>query len=142
MSDSTTFDIAGFELTDALELVGKIHPKVTHYFIEPSGATPPSSDSAVLDDRPVPRMVLFWTRPKSGRYAGAQKLPGPISPLSLHLMIQAWLDSDDPDPYPPYPDLDGSATKGCRVYCEAWGHVGGDWAAIAAIEPHWELHGK
>lgn len=40
------------------------------------------------------------------------------------------------------PDHDGSNGKGWRVYCEAYGHVGGQWQAFVAVQPAWAEYGK
>lgn len=50
-----------------------------------------------------------------------------------------WLAEQD---YGPEPDHDGDNGKGWRVYCEFWGHVGGDWRAICAVQPAWAMYGK
>lgn len=39
-------------------------------------------------------------------------------------------------------DHDGSDGKGFHVYCEDWGHVGGDHFAFMAVRPIWAWCGK
>lgn len=79
------------------------------------------------------RLVFYWV-PSSASHP----LPTPMQTYKLEGMITAWLAAAD---YGPEPDLDGSVSKGWRVYNEVWGSVGGDHMAFLAIEPVWlEYH--
>lgn len=58
----------------------------------------------------------------------------------LAMFVEGWLSEQV---YPPEPDLDGSCSKGFRIYNERYGRVGGcgDYSFIA-IQPEWAEHHK
>jgi hypothetical protein len=69
---------------------------------------------------------------------GPHMLPG-LSARALLPFVHEWLGGVH---YPPEPDIDGSVSKGWRVFTTAWGHVLADAYGICAIQPCWALHGK
>jgi len=63
----------------------------------------------------------------------------PIDAERAVIHVLDWLSATD---YGPQPDHDGDNGKGWRVFCEGWGHVGGDYHAFVAIEPRYAMYGK
>lgn len=80
------------------------------------------------------KLVFYWS--DSDR---AHKLPFPMTLAQAADFAIGWLEHAD---YGDEPDHDGSNSKGWRIYCEGWGHVGDAWQAFVAIEPVWAMHGK
>lgn len=68
-----------------------------------------------------------------------QKLPYPMSGKALTEFAWHWLESAD---FGPKPNIDGSCTKGWRVYNEGWGRVGDSHYSFVAVQPQWAMHGK
>jgi hypothetical protein len=85
-------------------------------------------------------LVLFWSNPE-GDLRWAHPFPSKITkPDALALFVMGWLEEAT---YPPRPDIDGSTSKGFRVYNDDWGCVNGCGSyAFVAIKPEWVLHGK
>lgn len=122
MADNFFFSITGAPLGKSLDIAFTQYSKATHWCVEdaPSG---------------VKRFVLFWTNSER-----AIPFPIPLSSEEVLPLIESWLKTAD---YGNSPDIDGGTSKGWTVYTEAWGQVGaGRYAAFAAIEPTWMLHGK
>lgn len=88
-------------------------------------------------------IILYWHN------AGKDSTPFPVK-LSAEGAASAvwdWLQSAAADDiqlkgWDKDADLDGSTSKGWRVYSEDWGHVGRDAYAICAITPAYMWHGK
>ena len=62
-------------------------------------------------------------------------------------MVLSWMKSDaakevEMTGWDANADHDGHNTVGWRVYCEDWGHVGGNSAVICAVKPAFMWHGK
>lgn len=75
------------------------------------------------------------------------KFIAPLGADSLASMITEWLQTDEAKAIPPQRwdndcDHDGSNSLGWRVFCEDWGHVGGEHGAIVGIRPVFLWHGK
>lgn len=79
---------------------------------------------------------------------GFQRFIVPHDPETAAAVVWQWLGNDKVwdkiklEGWDVYYDGDGSSSKGWRVYCEEWGHVGDYFAAICAIKPAWMWHGK
>lgn len=136
MSDNFRFDMTGVDLGLALQVAFSQHRSAMGWQVE-----------AVLRDekQAIPggewganqakeRLVLYWAKDN-----GATPFMSPLGRDEIRPMIESWLKEAD---YGAEPDHDGDNEKGCRVYNESWGHVGGQWAAFVAIEPVWLLYGK
>ncbi len=82
------------------------------------------------------RLVFFWAEPN--KKEGFKPLPN-VGSATAAAIATRWLDLID---YGPEPDHEGSNGKGWRIYNEAWGHVGHEWAAIVAVTPRWAMYGK
>lgn len=80
------------------------------------------------------RLILYWVASEK-----SVKLPFQMELDQAASFVSGWLKQAD---YGTEPDLDGDVGRGWRIYCESWGHVGGEWQAYAAIEPVWALYGK
>lgn len=87
--------------------------------------------------------VLYWTDT-----GGTNKFPVPIDADAVAPIIHQWLESSVDASNMVFTgwdannDHDGDNSEGWRVYCEDWGHVSGNWAAICAIRPVYLWHGK
>jgi hypothetical protein len=76
----------------------------------------------------------------------ANKFPTPLTAESVAPMVFDWLKSEEAKGVPMEgwdadSDHDGSNELGWRVYTEDWGHVNGEWNAIA-IKPAYMWYGK
>jgi hypothetical protein len=88
-------------------------------------------------------LILHW-------YPDAQstRFLIPASPEEAANMVFKWLLQDDLPVFPDKDDWDGDCDhdghneEGWRVYCGAWGHVGGNRSAICAIKPTMLWYGK
>lgn len=109
-------------------------------------------------DHPTKGLVLFWHKPEYLEYlewtpeTEAQKcLPPPsilIHPFpsviktaeKLATIVEDWLEHIK---YGRQPDIDGSCSKGFRIYNEQWSYIHGcsDYSFIA-IKPEWAIHHK
>lgn len=92
---------------------------------------------------PLHGFIILWTRKE-----GAHTLPVPLAASEIAPMVAAWLNGEQaksmPDPvgWDADSDHDGSNSKGWRVSCGDWGHVGGAWQALCSIRPVFLWHGK
>jgi len=82
-------------------------------------------------------LVFFWSA--TGLPGGAAVLPFEMPLPEAAAFAEGWLRQAE---YGPQPDHDGSNGKGWRVFNEAWGHVGGYWQALLAVQPAWAWYGK
>lgn len=120
MADNYKFDIAGAPLSKALDIATTEHSKVTHWRVEKT--------------EDMPRLILYWTDSSK-----ATPLPAPLEGSGLTEFIKSWLDNVE---YGTTFWGDAETGKGCRVFNEDWGHVGGEWQAFFAVEPYLLLYGK
>jgi hypothetical protein len=102
-----------------------------HYYGEPTSGH--YTTTKVTTDG-IPTMILYWHEASKGK-----ELPYPFDRDHSIDFIWNWLQGTE---FPPEPDIDGSCSKGWRVFNEAWGHVAGNHYAIVAIQPEWAMHGK
>ena len=79
-------------------------------------------------------LILYWSESER-----ATKLPFPMTLQQAADFASGWLEHAD---YGSEPDHDGDNGKGWRLYTESCGHVGGEWQALAAIQPMWAMYGK
>ena len=91
--------------------------------------------------------VLCWTKSNHTDY---NRFPTKLNAAQCAAMVYKWLNSserltikaDDKCNW----DIDayhsGSNSKGWRVYCDGWGHVGDDHYGMIAIRPVYLWHGK
>lgn len=92
-------------------------------------------------------LILLWTLDdKDQRH---QKFIAPLRADALAENVYAWLASEEAAQIPLTGtwdddcDHDGHNSKGWRVFCEDWGHVGAaEWKGIVAITPAYMWHGK
>lgn len=117
MADNVHFDMTGVPLKLALSVAFSGSRKATGWTADEEKG-----------------FILYWT--KSDR---ATPFPLPLEMEEVLPLVEKWLETAT---YPPRPSIDGSVSKGWRVYNENWGHVRGEWQAFAAIAPAWMLHGK
>jgi hypothetical protein len=120
MSDNLSFDMTGVALEDALR-VAMLHQKKAIGWV-------------VQKKDGIDRLILFWADSDM-----CQRFPAPLDINGLIPIVRSWLDGV---PYPPKSKWNCNHEKGCRVYNEAWGHIGGQWETFVAIEPAWLLYGK
>jgi len=79
---------------------------------------------------------------------GVNKFPLPLNVESIYPIIQQYLDDKDTwnntefDKWDEDLDHDGHNTKGWRVYCEDWGHIGHNSGAFLTIKPAYMWMGK
>lgn len=89
-------------------------------------------------------LVLLWHVQPS---KGDQKFITPLGAEALAEMVHEWLKTDEARSIP-HADWDvdcqhdGDNSEGWRVYCDRWGHVGGNSYAIVAIKHAYMWHGK
>jgi hypothetical protein len=87
-------------------------------------------------------LVLVWCRGQ-----GDHDLPADLCADECADFICKWLESDfaktvKPSEWCGNADHDGHNSDGWQVYCEDWGHVGGNHYSICAIKPAYMWHGK
>jgi hypothetical protein len=85
-------------------------------------------------------MVLLWHN--DGKH---QNFPSGLTAESVVHVVWDWLESGpeiECEGWDADYDHDGSNSEGWRVFCEDWGHVGGNSYAIVAIKPAFMWHGK
>ncbi len=90
-------------------------------------------------------IVLYWAKPSSG-VDGFVPFPSKMSAESVMPIINSFLDdkdiTNDTDGCDErYDDGDVSNSRGWRIYCNEWGHVG-CWEAFVAIKKVWLWSGK
>lgn len=128
-SDNAIFNVNGQsleKLTSALSLAISGHTIAGYKFIKDKG------------------LVLYNYISSSN--TDATKLPVPLSPNEIAPIVYKWLQSDEAKQVPCIgwdsdADHDGSNELGWRVYTEDWGHINGEWNAIA-IKPAYMWYGK
>lgn len=99
--------------------------------------------------------VKAWSiSPEKGfilhQYTNEKATPFPISINAKTAcdIVWEWLKSDEAkkikinDPWDVDLDFDGHSKEGWRVYTEDWGHVDGQWSALAVITPCYLWYGK
>ena len=118
MADNFHFDVTGAPLGQSLAIATSQYSKVYGWSVDNDGR----------------RLVLYWTDS-----AEATPLPAPLQGGALEAFVRSWLQAVD---YGTEPDIDGSVSRGWRIYNEAWAQVASRWQAFVAIEPAWLLHGK
>lgn len=89
-------------------------------------------------DHPEYGLILFWSNDKS---YNSIPLPTPLNWEEAANLAWTWLTNLPKDRYEEYPDLDGSASQGFKVYNTIWASNGWSYAIIA-VKPIWALHGK
>lgn len=87
-------------------------------------------------------LVLEWWEKE-----GNNPLPSPLTAEQCLPIAENWLSGDfakkvQPDARCVDLKHDGHNSLGWQVYCEEWGHVGGEHTAICAIRPAFIWHGK
>lgn len=83
----------------------------------------------------VNSLILYWSADR-----GAQPLPFSLDRTGAADFIKNWLREI---PYPPKPDIDGSSSKGFRIFTDRlWGFAGNSHYGIIVVQPHWAMHGK
>ncbi|MBL4800193.1 MAG: hypothetical protein JKY50_22585 [Oleispira sp.] len=87
-------------------------------------------------------LILTWCKGE-----GDHDLPSDMDASSCLSFVSSWLASDFakdvvPSEWCGDTDHDGHNSEGWQVYCEGWGHVGGNHYAICAIKPAYMWHGK
>lgn len=88
--------------------------------------------------------VLLW---HANTNSGATAFPVPMEPEEVAPLVMRWLETPEAqemacEGWDKDEDHDGSNDRGWRVYCEDWGHVGGESYAICAIRPVFLWYGK
>ena len=71
----------------------------------------------------------------------------PLTAEAVAVQAMEWLKTDEAwetklDHWDEDCDHDGHNTKGWRVYCDDWGHVGDYRGALVAVKPAYMWHGK
>lgn len=94
-------------------------------------------DEAEAGKRPE-RLILLWD--ENITRSGMVKFPAPLTAQAAAPLVQAWLDGAA---YPKQAwSSDVEHDRSFRVYFEGWGHVGGMYQALCAVETYWALSGK
>lgn len=88
-------------------------------------------------------LILLW----SSSSKDAVPLPSPLSHEQCIPLIEGWLNGDfsksvQLSEFCEDHSHDGENRKGWQMYCENWGHVGGEHYAICAIKPAYMWYGK
>lgn len=86
-------------------------------------------------------LILQWSNENGTSF------PIELSSVMLTEIVWEWLQSKEAksmlfEGWDANADHDGDNELGFRVYCEDWGHVGGDYSAIIAIRPSYCWYGK
>lgn len=89
-------------------------------------------------------LVLYSYISSSNR--DAVKFPAPLNADEVTSIVSKWLKGDEAKTvhcsgWDANADHDGDNELGWRVYTEDWGHIEGEWDAIA-IRPAWMWYGK
>ena len=89
-------------------------------------------------------LILLWSVDVN---KGESAFIAPLGADALTEMIWEWLKSDQAKSVPLLDwdadiDQDGHNSRGWRVYCGNWGHIGSIQYAITAIQPAMLWHGK
>lgn len=124
MADNYRFDVMGGDLAQSLALAFTGARTVKGWRVQERENEPP-------------RLILYW-------FIEGEKnvtpTPAPLDLSTTVAFVQQWLDATPWDPKHPWGEI--WTAKGCRVYCEDWGHVAGDHGAFVAIEPYQLWIGK
>ena len=86
-------------------------------------------------------MILFWCNIDT-KYS---LFPSPLSAEEVAPVVWAWLQTNptiECKDWDANHDHDGHNELGWRVYCEDWGHIGGNHYTIVAIKPAYIWYGK
>jgi len=123
-SDSTWFDMRDVPLEPALDIAFSTAPggKAWGYKSTPERLTFAWNIQASASD---PEFVPFVT---------------PINSRQAVDIVNSWLD--EVASFGSQPDHDGDNEKSFRIFCESWGHIGGNHYTFAAVEPYWAMYGK
>ncbi len=87
-------------------------------------------------------LILLWHN------EGGNELPAPVDANGVLPLVKQWLDGDFAkkvkfgEMCEKYRGGDVDNEYGWQVYCEAWGHVGGNHYAICGVRPAWAWLGK
>jgi len=89
-------------------------------------------------------LILYWHY--DGK-AGSSPFPVKLGAKAAAELVWEWLQSEQAEKieltgWDIDADIDGSTTKGWRVYTEDWGNIGNNSYALAAITPAYMWHGK
>lgn len=87
-------------------------------------------------------LILLWCKGQ-----GQNDLPADLDSAACVDFVLKWLVSDFAkevklSKWCENHDHDGHNSDGWQVYCEDWGHVGGNHYSICAIKPAFMWHGK
>lgn len=110
-----------------------------------SGETYDSDPTTIIGSIVDPNCGLIWLWAECD---GCVKYPVPLTVRQAAEISFAWLETKEAkamkcDDWDADDDHDGDNTRGWRVYCEDWGHVGiADWKAICAVRSAYLWHGK
>jgi hypothetical protein len=122
MPDNYHFDLTAVPTAPAMQIAFANAPgrKATHW----------------KHDKENNRLILAWHED-----AGKDFVPflGEVRAEDACRMIREWVKLLD---YGSEPYHDGDNGASFRIYCEAWGHVGGNHYTFAAIEPEWAEYSK
>lgn len=128
-SDNAIFNVNGqseSRLKDTLNLALNGKTVVAYKFIQAKG------------------LVLYSHVSSSNN--GAIKFPTPLNANEVYGIVNKWLQSEEAKSVPCLDwdadaDHDGNNELGWRVYTENWGHIEGEWDAVA-IKPAYMWYGK
>ena len=128
-SDNAVFNVNGkseSRLRDALSLALNGGTVAAYKFIQSKG-------------------LVLYSYASSGNN-GVVKFPTPLSANEVSGIVIKWLQSEEAKSVPcegwdADADHDGDNEIGWRVYTEDWGHVEGEWDALA-IKPAYMWYGK
>ena len=90
-------------------------------------------------------LILLWHHNINNKKEN--RFPSILTAKQCLPFIQAWLESEQAgtvniSDWDSNYEHDGSNSKGWRIYCENWGHVGEYNYSICAIKPAFMWHGK
>jgi hypothetical protein len=93
---------------------------------------------------PAKGLVLYSYLSSSNK--DASRFPAPLNALEVASIVIKWLVSDEAKQvkcvgWDADADHDGDNELGWRIYTEDWGHIEGEWNAIA-IKPAYIWYGK
>lgn len=95
---------------------------------------------------PKKGLILLWVLDEHN--SAHQKFLAPLGAEALAENVYAWLQTEEAKAIPlegwdKDADHDGHNSRGWRVFCEDWGHVGtAGYRAIVGITPAYMWHGK
>lgn len=94
---------------------------------------------------PQKGFILLWSVSSDVESRKGIAFPVKMSANLVADIVWEWLQTGPETEYPHWDedcDHDGHNELGWRIYCENWGHVDSDWAAICAIKPAYIWYGK